>query len=208
MKTAIEEILPKRLVGYINEIKGVSKWRKRGYLNEAPQFVKEQLFLKYGVPNAPWVETGTFRGKTTLFLAKHSTKVYTIEPAKELYDNAVKMLAGRNVELFNDVSEAVFPNLMPTLSGDLNFWLDGHYSAGRTFKGDTDCPVEDELRAIENNVSNFGKVSILIDDVRCFLQVDPGYSDYPSIDYLVDWARKQGFSWSIEHDIFIMRNYS
>ena len=98
MKTAIEEILPKRLVGYINEIKGVSKWRKRGYLNEAPQFVKERVFLKYGVPDAPWVETGTFRGKTTLFLAKHSTKVYTIEPAKELYDDAVKMLAGRNVE--------------------------------------------------------------------------------------------------------------
>ena len=207
MKTAIKERLPQKLVGFIDEMAGIRKWRKRGYLDEAPQFVKQHIFLKYAVPNAPWVETGTFRGKTTLFLSKHSTKVYTIEPAKALYDDAVKMLADRNVELFNDVSEAVFPELMPKLSGDFNFWLDGHYSAGRTFKGDTDCPVEDELRAIENNLSNFGKVSILIDDVRCFLQVDPTFSDYPSIDYLVDWARKHGFAWNIEQDVFIMRKH-
>ena len=205
MKTALQEIMPTALVSFIDEISGILKWRKRGYLNEAPQFVKKKVFLNYGIPDAPWVETGTFRGKTTLFLVKHSPKVYTIEPSKKLYDDAVKMLADRNVELFNDVSENVFPKLMPTLSGDLNFWLDGHYSAGRTFKGDTDCPVEDELRAIEDNLPNFGKMTILIDDVRCFLQVDPNFSDYPSIDYLVDWARKHGFSWNIEQDIFIMR---
>ena len=74
-----------------------------------------------------------------------------------------------------------------------------------TFKGDKDCPVEDELSAIEANFDNFEKISILIDDVRCCLPSEFEYSDYPSIDYLVDWARKMNMIWRIEHDIFIMQ---
>ena len=62
-----------------------------------------------------------------------------------------------------------------------------------------------ELSAIENNFSNFDKLSILIDDVRCFLPSNVDYSDYPSIDYLVDWARRMNVCWRIEHDIFIMQ---
>ena len=118
---------------------------------------------------------------------------------------ACKRFKGKNVSLFNDVSENIFPSLLPKLSGNINFWLDGHYSAGVTFKGEKDCPVEDELIAIEQNLNNFNKISILIDDVRCFLPNNSSYSDYPSIDYLVDWARRMNFHWRIEHDIFIMQ---
>ena len=66
---------------------------------------------------------------------------------------------------------------------------DGHYSSGITFKGDKDCPVEEELNAIKENIDNFENVCILIDDVRCFVGDKPEFSDYPSIDYLVDWSR-------------------
>ena len=94
--------------------------------------------------------------------------------------------------------------LLPTLSGSINFWLDGHYSAGATFKGLKDCPVEEELMAIESNIANFNDLSILIDDVRCFLPSNVTHSDYPTTDYLVDWARRMNLFWRIEHDIFIM----
>ena len=107
--------------------------------------------------------------------------------------------------IFNDVSENVFPKLLPNLKGNINFRLDGHYSARKTFKGAKNCPVEDELNAIEKNLSNFAGLSILIDDVRCFLPDNSQYSDYPSIDYLVDWARRLNMRWRIEHDIFIMQ---
>jgi hypothetical protein len=208
MKNLILKNLPKRLLRELIEFKAKRDWRKRGCLENAPQFIKQNVFVKYGVPNAQWVETGTYIGTTTAFLSKNYSFVYSIEPEKVLYEQAQIQFFEMNVELFNDTSEVVFPSLLPKLKGNINFWLDGHYSAGITFKGDKDCPVEDELVAIKENLSNFENITILIDDVRCFLLTNNEHSGFPSIDYLVDWARANGFNWRIEQDIFIMRNYS
>lgn len=181
------------------------EWRKRGYSENSPQFIKQKIFLKHGIPNAQWIETGTYMGATTEFLAGHFPLIHSIEPGEDLFNNAVNRFEDKkNINLYNDVSENVLPELLPELSGEINFWLDGHYSGGVTFQGEKDFPVEDELAAIKSNLPNFTKVVILIDDVRCFLSASE--YDYPSLDDLVDWAREQKFSWRIEHDIFIMRN--
>lgn len=187
---------------------GLAEWEERDFLNHSPQFIKEKVFLHHGVQGAPWVETGTFMGTTTAFLLEHYPKVYSIEPEPKLYEDVVRRFSGSPVELFNDISERVFPELLPKLGGSINFWLDGHYSAGVTFKGPKDCPVEEELAAISENLDHFEKVSILIDDVRCFLGELEEYKDYPTLDYIVDWARRYGFNWRIEHDIFIMKKNS
>ena len=205
MKLFIKAILPKQLVKQFETYRIIKKWGKKNFLEHSPQMIKEFVFERYGIDNAPWVETGTFQGKTTNFLRERYPHVYTIEPEIKLYKDALKRFIGKNVTLYNDVSENVFPNLLKKLSGDVNFWLDGHYSEGITFKGDKDCPVEDELNIIEANLNNFNKITILIDDVRCFLPANSDYPDYPSIDYLVDWARRFNMNWIIEHDIFIMQ---
>ena len=205
MKQLLKKIMPEKFVEFIQTQRGISNWKKRGYLESSPQLVKQSVFLKYGLDDAVWVETGTFLGATTKYLSEFFPHVYSIEPEPKLYSSACKRFEGKNVTLFNDVSENVFPSLLPTLSGNINFWLDGHYSAGITFKGEKDCPVEDELSAIELNFSNFDKLTILIDDVRCFLPVNDTYAEYPSVDYLVDWARRMNLHWRIEHDIFIMQ---
>ena len=189
----------------IQKNRGMSKWKQRDYSGITPQFIKELIFVKYAIDGANWVETGTYKGTTTNFLSIRFPHVYTIEPAQNLYNTACKRFDGRNVTLFNNVSEKIFPVLLPKLSGDINFWLDGHYSAGKTFKGEKDCPIEAELNAIEENLENFTKLSILIDDIRLFLPESSNYSDYPSIDYLVDWARRLNMRWRIEHDIFIIQ---
>lgn len=207
MKSVIKKLLPKKLRKFLVELSQIRQWRARGYLENAPQLVKQNLFVKYGVPQAQWVETGTYVGETTDFLSKNYSFVYSIEPEKNLFENAMKKFLNKNVELFNGVSEDVMPSLLPGLSEDINFWLDGHYSAGFTFKGDKDCPVEEELIAIKNNLQNFSKVAILIDDVRCFLPTNTSQSDYPSIDFLVDWARVNNFNWQVEQDVFVMRNF-
>ena len=206
MKKLIKAILPTSMLDVLMEYKLLREWKKRGYSENAPQFIKQEIFLKYGIPNAQWVETGAYMGTTTAFLANHFSSVHSIEPGENLFNNAVNRFKDeKNINLYNDVSENVLPNLLSRLNGEINFWLDGHYSGGVTFQGAKDCPIEDELAAIKNNLSNFTKVVILIDDVRCFLPTSQ--DDYPSLDYLVDWAREQQSSWRIEHDIFIMKNY-
>ena len=205
MKSFIKKIFPVQLVRHFEIYRTIKKWGKRNFLEHSPQLIKEFVFEKYGVVNAPWIETGTFLGKTTNFLRERYPHVHSIEPEIKLYNAALKRFHGKNVTLYNDVSENVLPKLLKNLLGDVNFWLDGHYSEGITFKGEKDCPVEDELNIIEANLNNFNKITILIDDVRCFLPTNSEYPDYPSIDYLVDWARRLNMSWRIEHDIIIMQ---
>jgi hypothetical protein len=197
----IKKILPDSFFVSIKRQGELKYWRQRNYLENAPQFIKEKVLEKYSIENATWIETGTYRGDTTHYLSKKFPHIYSIEPKVEFYKAALNRFKSQNVTLFNDVSENVLPILLPTLRGNLNFWLDGHYSGGETFKGNKECPIKDELNSIEVNFHNFKKISIFIDDVRLFLY---SANDYPSIDYLVDWSRRLNMKWRIEHDIFII----
>lgn len=120
--------------GFFDYIK-LDGWRKRGFLEHSPQIVKQNIFLKYGLKDAVWVESGTHLGITTEYLSNHFPHIYSIEPEPKLYASARKRFEGKNVTLFNDISENIFKLLLPKLSGCINFWLDGHFSAGITFKG-------------------------------------------------------------------------
>jgi len=205
IKDSLKKILPTVLLKTLIKYKHMREWKERHYLEQSPQFIKEEIFLNYRIPNAQWIETGTYKGVTTAFLANHFSHVHSVEPSKDLYESAVKLFKDKNVNLYNDISENIFPSLLPGLNGEINFWLDGHSSGGITFKGEKDRPIEDELSTIKNNLSNFTKMTILIDNVRAFTSKDR--NGYPSIDYLVDWSRENKFFWKIEHDIFVMVNY-
>ena len=183
------------------------EWVQRQYAVPSPAHIKRAVLQRIGFADAVWVETGTFMGDTAALLAVNAKAVYTIEPERALYEKAAARFAGSaKVNPLHGLSEEVFPTLLPTLSGTVNFWLDGHYSGGITHQGPTDCPVREELQNIENNLGHFTKVAVLIDDVRCFDPSIPEYADYPSLDYLVDWARKNQLVWHIEHDIFVAKS--
>lgn len=181
-------------------------WAERRFSAPSPHYIKQTCLLRNGLPDATWVETGTYLGQTTEVLARNSPMVYSIEPEPTLYENARRYFESfSNVRILNGLSEQVFPTLLPGLEGDVNFWLDGHYSAGPTFKGPQDTPILDELACIAENLPRYRDVRILIDDIRCFDPTIPEYATYPSLDVLVDWARRNRLSWHIEHDIFIAR---
>lgn len=186
------------------------RWAARGYAAPSPAAIKRAVILRNGIPNGIWVETGTYKGDTAALLAQNSSKVYTIEPAQQLFEDAKKRFASTpNVEVIQGISEEIFPQLIPRLSGQVNFWLDGHYSTGVTFQGPTDCPLVEELACIEANLRNFSRVAVLIDDIRyCINPASHQFSGYPKLDVLVDWARKNGLEWHIEHDMFIARTPS
>lgn len=188
----------------IDFCKSYVAWRKRGYASPSPHLIKQACILRCGWSDAVWVETGTYLGQTTALLAKHAKKVYSIEPEPTLHRAAATFFSKtRNVEIINGLSETVFPKLLPTIDGDVNFWLDGHYSAGMTHKGPQDTPILDELKCISENLTHFGRVCVLVDDVRCFSAKNDDYSSYPSLDALVNWANVNKMEWHIEHDIFV-----
>lgn len=183
-------------------------WIDRRYAAPSPNFVKHQVILRNGIANATWVETGTYKGDTSAILSEHSQKVYTIEPADQLYLAAKSRFENAsNVEVIHGLSETVFPALIPKLSGDVNFWLDGHYSTGVTYQGPKDSPVVEELAIIEKYLKNFNRVVILIDDIRyCANPAVHQFSGYPKLDLFVAWASKNDLYWHIEHDTFVIKN--
>src|SRR6516162_684907 len=182
-------------------------WADRQFAAPSPQFVKLEVLLRNGLRDATWVETGTFMGDTTDILSKVAKVVYSIEPEPILFSRAEQRFRNtRNVKIINGLSEEIFPKLLPRISGNICFWLEGHYSEGFTFRGPGDTPILKELPSIGSNVKQMDKIVVMVDDVRCFDPRNPEFSAYPPVDVLVDWARKHNFAWHIEHDIFIAKN--
>jgi len=116
------------------------------------------------------VETGTYRGGTARSLARAFPQVITIELSAELYQAAVARLAdeprvrplhGHSGEVLKSVVDAGAPAL---------YFLDGHWSLGSTAGAEDECPVLDELAAIE---SGHPDDCILIDDARLFATAPP-----------------------------------
>ena len=101
-------------------------------------------------------------------------------------------------------SEEKFGEVLQSVSGDLSFWLDGHYSGGPTFRGQIDTPIMAELHQIELMLNALENISIFVDDVRCFSGLGIKNEHYPPLRLLVDWAERNELSWTIEHDIFVM----
>ena len=185
---------------------GSISWAKRNFASPSPQFIKHKCLIRNGFNNAIWVESGTYLGQTTQVLANKSIEVFSIEPEPILFIRASKYFSkNKKITILKGVSEEVLPNLLPKLKGNINFWLDGHFSSGFTFKGTQITPIIDELKAIEDNLNNYNNICICIDDIRDFQQQISKISGYPDTNYLVAWANKNNFLWQIEHDIFIMK---
>ena len=95
---------------------------------------------------------------------------------------------------------------------NLCIYLDAHLCSDHIKNIDTfgsvnnSTPIAKELKIIEQNLKNFKKVKVLIDDIRLF---SLNYHNYPSINEIVDWCKKNQLQWSIEQDIFIAKkNYN
>jgi len=177
----------------------------RGFGPPSPQFIKLRILGGNCIPEAAWIETGTYLGETTKFLSKNSRMVYSIEPADLLYKFVAKRLIRlNNVQIVLGTSEEVFESTIAKLDGKVNFWLDGHASGDITFSNQDVTPIVHELEILANHLPRFDECAIFIDDVRGFADMY-GASKYPSKEFLVEWANTNSCSWSIEHDIFIAK---
>lgn len=190
----------------IADLTSIQTWKSKGYTQPSPRSVKISCMTRNSFHPGTWIETGTYYGDTAAVLSKLASHVYTIEPEPTLFRKAsLRFSDTPNVEVVLGLSEEQLPGILEKVSGDVNFWLDGHFSQGVTHKGPVETPIIEELRIIEKHLERLQSVSVLVDDVRLFVQGHRHSPSYPPLDYLVDWARRNHLVWHIEHDIFVAR---
>jgi hypothetical protein len=133
-----------------------------------------------------FVETGTGCGNSTRRAASLFENVHSIELYKPAYLKAREVLKNyKNVQLYLGDSIKILPYILRNQHEQILFWLDGHFCG--TAKGDSNTPILDELKAIDE--SGVTTAAILIDDIRCFMKPsqDPtgsaleGYPDLKTI---------------------------
>jgi hypothetical protein len=112
-----------------------------------------------------FIETGTLNGDTTFALEPYFNKLYTIEYSEIYYNNTKNRYNGNKINFILGDSAIVFESLLPNITDKCIFFLDGHYSGGDTGKSHKDCPLDEEIKHINNLFTN---EAIIIDDFRLF----------------------------------------
>ncbi len=190
----------------------LSKWKLLGWISKhnkaAPFIFKKKLFDKNNITDGIWVETGTYLGLSTEYLADIAKMVYSIEPSNKYYEiSREKLNSKKNVKLIHGTSEDCLGDLLENIDAkNISFWLDGHFSAGDTYEGVNHSPVLQELGLIEKKLSKFKKLNILIDDFRIFSAFYPKAKKHilPNQMEIINWANENNFKWKVRKNIMIL----
>jgi len=179
----------------------------RGFAAPFPNYLKMQVLKRHSISNAAWIETGTYEGSTSKFLSSRFPMIITIEPSETYYRRAMTRLGKiKNVKVIFGTSEQCFHEALGSTSDTVNIWLDGHFSEGETFLGNAVTPILSELSDIASSLDKFNSVALFIDDVRLFGNDSYSRDGYPQFSILVDWCKKNNFTWQISRDIFIAQH--
>lgn len=150
-------------------------WEYGGHPHPAPHRAKRKAVREYAHKYGTriLVETGTRYGDMIHAMLPYFDRLISIELGEDLFETAQQRFAREpKVELLLGDSAQKLPELLPTLSEPVLFWLDGHYSGGDTAKGNQATPISEELSAIlkraHDDPQGVGRSVILIDDARCF----------------------------------------
>lgn len=181
------------------------RWRTEGYFAPVPYFIRRAQLLQVGkrIGAEVAVETGTFRGDTTVFLARHFRETHTIEVVPALAGLARERFWNQpSITVWDGDSSDVLRSLLPQLKGAVLFYLDGHDSGGVTGKGEKACPVREELEIIYGSGEN--RLSVVIDDARLF-GTDP---DYPTLGEVRLWMERLRpvATVRVEHDAIVIED--
>ena len=118
-----------------------------------------------------FVETGTFQAGTAVWAGGVFSQVYTIEASPQLHAQALSKFGDRrNIQFLQGSSPGVLRAIAPKLPARTIFWLDAHWSGGETAGQENECPLLDEIDAID---AHHNDSFILIDDARLFLAPPP-----------------------------------
>jgi hypothetical protein len=160
-----------------------------------------QLKTKFSIEE--FVETGTFKGNTSIWASKNFTSVKTIENSEVIYNKTSKRLASyQNIQCYFGNSAGVLDKAI-----DMNkvqiFWLDAHWCGGDTFGTEEECPLIEELEVIKQKAHPDS--IILIDDARLFMAPPPlphNSKDWPTLHDIFECLNNKYFSAVFDDVIF------
>jgi hypothetical protein len=139
-----------------------------------------------------FIETGTFKGKTTSWAAKNFKNVFTVEYSKVIFEAAVKSLSiYPNIRCFFGSSPERLPEILSQLNSPAIFWLDAHWCGGTTYGISDECPLLNEIELVLKHPE---KHIILIDDARLFLKPPSKHhsgDQWPGLDEIVGLLSKR-----------------
>ena len=190
----LPQIVMNNLIYYYQK-KLFNEWKSNGCPIPSPHLLKQITIKEYQKKYnyEILVETGTYMGDMVEAQKTIFRKVFSIELGVDLYNAAVKRFKNdNNVMIINGDSGKELPKVLLDINEPAIFWLDGHYSAGITAKGDKECPIFEELDAILVN-KKLNHV-LLIDDARCF----NGEGDYPLIEKLTEYIKGKNNNYKVE----------
>jgi hypothetical protein len=180
--------------------RAVSAWEKNGFPVPPPFGYKRGLLRDYAIRFGleTMIETGTYMGHMCLAQQSIFSKIVTIELDPRLHALAKKRFArAPHIECLHGDSSEWMPVVLRRLEKPCLFWLDAHYSAGATAKGQVETPISAELDAILNHAIR--NHVVLIDDARDF----NGTHDYPHLDRLKATVTglRPDLTFAVERDI-------
>lgn len=176
----------RRLIQRVREKRELKEWERTGRPAPSPHIVKQRTLraISREFDLRILVETGTFHGEMVEALKDDFEYICSIELSSRLFQRARRRFErDTKVELIHGDSGVELKKVVTGLAQPTLFWLDAHYSAGVTGRGEKDTPVVEELGTIlqAQGVEHV----ILIDDARCF-GADPSY---PSFSELLEFIK-------------------
>jgi hypothetical protein len=175
-------------------------WLQSGKSAPPPHLVKQMVikeyFEKFKTPI--FIETGTYLGDMVYAVKDIFDCIYSVELDVDLWRNAcARFTKAKNIIIVHGDSGEMLGRILDSIAKPCLFWLDGHYSAGVTAKGELMTPIQKELTCIFSHPLSKHHI-ILIDDARLFT----GENDYPSIQLLGDWILSVGLNnFEVKDDI-------
>jgi hypothetical protein len=134
-----------------------------------------QLQKEFNLTTA--IETGTYKGATTLWLNEHFDDVHTTEIDSRLYDNLRKAFKGTKIKLWCAGSQEALPEILNYISDSRPFiFLDSHWYVN---------PLLSEL----DTIAKAGiKPVLAIHDFKVPNHPELGFDTYPKQGIVYDFA--------------------
>ena len=119
-----------------------------------------------------FIETGTYKGDTTIMASRLFRRVYTMEIVKSLYEASVdranaELGRNHNISFFLNDSVKQLQRLIPTIKGSSVYFIDAHQSGPDTSNNGKCVPLMEELSVILSN--DIDRSLFIFDDVRFWL---------------------------------------